>query len=610
VRQLVRPDVYQKAAELNMLSTPGALVEDRQYELSVRKVSLSTGNWNQTQKYRIEKSLASKHDNPAFEWNNQSQSTELDHMQIFKDFDFIMIYAPAISYDRFLVCGQSVEYNCVTDFVASLNTHQISLISCIIVRLQRLNCIIDQVCVRNAEMPKVTSHKILGEVSKNSSVDNSMYFPHDPNALKTCQENLSRKPSKKQLTEKLRKTSANSSYADARGSSDFFYGSCQSDSGIHLGSRMKGNPRSLGSEEIYRSGRQPSVLSYPRSVSFVAGTFVLKIYDVLELEELERPVMKPLFLITVSQPSFMSTQNLKATITQASIFNINISVATVEAEDGEHLEQFNESVFDTLPGQLGSSGIPPPLLTIKTQYDRLQQKEVDVELRKPILLRICESSIKQLATDVIRIYTVLHETPCFAIRTQRPVPEGSQLRQMKTNCYNADRLHLSCDRITVKFYDEERTYKCSFVWLDLSTRIKFSTRPQKAVIRSNLGSFYVQSGGKMLLHPLLMRLSVDLVSEPWCDDLLINATLKLNYLHVDAGVLSILQLQKARDGINRVREHADQEWQQFLHRRPVLGTPENVSPCDLIKCTPSHESIERLKRPLKSNAEFYQDDLR
>jgi len=409
VRQLVRPDVYQKAAELNMLSTPGALVEDRQYELSVRKVSLSTGNWNQTQKYRIEKSLASKHDNPAFEWNNQSQSTELDHMQIFKDFDFIMIYAPAISYDRFLVCGQSVEYNCVTDFVASLNTHQISLISCIIVRLQRLNCIIDQVCVRNAEMPKVTSHKILGEVSKNSSVDNSMYFPHDPNALKTCQENLSRKPSKKQLTEKLRKTSANSSYADARGSSDFFYGSCQSDSGIHLGSRMKGNPRSLGSEEIYRSGRQPSVLSYPRSVSFVAGTFVLKIYDVLELEELERPVMKPLFLITVSQPSFMSTQNLKATITQASIFNINISVATVEAEDGEHLEQFNESVFDTLPGQLGSSGIPPPLLTIKTQYDRLQQKEVDVELRKPILLRICESSIKQLATDVIRIYTVLHD---------------------------------------------------------------------------------------------------------------------------------------------------------------------------------------------------------
>ncbi|XP_044314696.1 vacuolar protein sorting-associated protein 13B isoform X2 [Drosophila rhopaloa] len=597
VRQLVRPDIYQKAAELNMLSTPGALVEDRQYELSVKKVSLSTGNWKQTQKYRIEKSLASKHDNPAFEWNNQSQSIELDHMEIFRNFDFIMIYAPAISYDRFLVCGQSVEYNCATDFVASLNTHQISLISCIIVRLQRLNCIFDQVCVNNAEIPKVRSHKILGEVSETNSVDNSVYFSPDTNCLKSCQNAISSVPAKKKLNDKQIYQNLNSSFVDARGSSDIFFGSCQSDSGIHLGSRIKGN-------------RLSSSLIYPQSVSFVAGTFVLKIYDVLELEKLERPVMKPLFLMTVSQPSFMSTHNLKAAVTQASIFNVNVSIATPEYEGKEDLEQFNESVFDTLPGQLGSSGIPPPLFTIKTQFDRLNQKEVDVELRKPILLRMCESSIKQLTSDVIRVYSVLHETPCFAVRSQRPVPEGSQLHQMKSNCYNADRLHISCDRITVKFYDEERTYKCSFVCLDLSTRIKFSTRPQKAVIRSTLGSMYVQSGGKMLLHPLLMRLSVDLVSEPWCDELLINATLKLNFLHIDAGVLSILQLQKARDGMNRIRDYADQEWQQFLYHRPVLGTPENLSPCDLIKCTPSNESIERFKRPMKSTAEFYQDDLR
>ncbi|XP_039493419.1 vacuolar protein sorting-associated protein 13B isoform X3 [Drosophila santomea] len=607
VRQLVRPDIYQKAAELNMLSTPGALVEDRQYELSVRRVSLSTGNWKQTQEYRIEKTLASKHDNPAFEWNNQSQSTELDHMEIFKDFDFIMIYAPAISYDRFLVCGQSVEYNCATDFVASLNTHQISLISCIIVRAQRLSCIIDQVCVKNAGLPKARSHKTLGEISKYNSVDNSIYFPPDP---KACKDTRNLKSSKKRVSDKISSTNASTSFTDAKGSSDYFYGSCQSDSGIHLGSRMKGYPRSLVAEEINRSGRQPFVLSYPSSVSFVAGIFVLKIYDVLQLEELERPVMKPLFLMTVSQPSFMSTKNFKAAVTQASIFNVSISVARANAEGKMDSERFNESVFDTLPGQLGSSGIPPPLLTIKTQYDRLHQKDVDVELRKPILLRICENTIKQLASDVIRIYTVLHETPCFNVRSQRPVPEGSQLRQMKTNCYNADRFHFSSDRITAKFYDEERTYKCSFVWLDVSTRIKFSSRPQKSVIRSNIGSFYVQSGEKMLLHPLLMRLSVDLVSEPWSEELLVNATLKLNHLHIDAGVFSILQLQKAQHGMNRIREYADREWQQFLRSRPVLGTPKDVSPCDLIKCTPSHESIDRLRRPLKSNAEFYQDDLR
>ncbi|KAH8362480.1 hypothetical protein KR200_005474 [Drosophila serrata] len=603
VRQLVRPDIYQKAAELNMLNTPGALVEDRQYELSVRKVSLSTGNWKQTQRYRLEKSLASKHNNPAFEWNNQSQATELHHMEIFKDFDFIMIYAPAMSYDRYLVCGQSVEYNCVTDFVSSLNTHQISLISCLIVRMQRLNCIIDNVCVpKKDSVSKEGSLQALGAVSgRGSTSDTALLSSSYPK--KCCQSFAKRKNSRQEVSEKQR----SSSFLDARGSSDIFYGSCQSDSGINLsGSRGKGNPRSVAADDLHRG--------YPRSVSFVAGIFVLKIYDVLDLEDLEvleRPAMKPLLLILVSQPSFISTQNLKASVTQASIFNINVNVATPSTgENNTDLDQFNEPILDTLPGQLSSSGIPPPLLTMRTQYDRLQQKELDVELRKPILLRLCETRVKQLASDVIRIYTVLHETPCFAVRSQRPVEEGSQLQQMKTNCYNADRMHLSSDRITIKFYDEERSYKCSLVCLDFSTRIKFSTRPQKAVIRSTLGSIYVQSGGKMLLHPLLMRLSVDLVSEPWCDELFINATFKLNFLHVDASVLSILQLQKAQDGVNRIREYVNEEWQQFLHHRPVLGTPEEISPCDLIKCTPSNESIERFKRPMKSIAEFYQDDLR
>ncbi|KAH8342100.1 hypothetical protein KR059_012058 [Drosophila kikkawai] len=594
VRQLVRSDIYQKAAELNMLNTPGALVEDRQYELSVRKVSLSTGNWKQTQRYRREKNLASKHNNPAFEWNNQSQATELDHMEIFKDFDFIMIYAPAISYDRYLVSGQSVEYNCVTDFVSSLNTHQISLICCILVRMQRLSCIIDEVCVA-----KCAKERALGQVSeRRSTSDTALLSSTKP---KKCSQKFPNRNCRQDLNNKQR----SSSFLDARGSSDIFLGSCQSDSGINLsGSRGRSYQRSLTADDCLQRG-------YPRSVSFVAGIFVLKIYDVLELEDLERPAMKPLLLILVSQPSFMSTQNLKASVTQASIFNVNVNVATPSTgEDNTDLDQFNEPIFDTLPGQLSSSGIPPPLLTMRTQYDRLQQKEVDVDLRKPILLRLCETRVKQLASDVIRIYTVLNETPCFAVRSQRPVEEGSQLRQMKTNCYNADRLHLSSDRITIKFYDEERSYKCSLVCLDFSTRIKFSARPQKAVIRSTLGSIYVQSGGKMLLHPLLMRLSVDLVSEPWCDELLINATFKLNFLHVDAAVLSILQLQKAQDGVNRIREYANEEWQQFLYRRPVLGTPEEIPPCDLIKCTPSNESIERIKRPLNSTAEFYQDDLR
>lgn len=127
VRNPIRQDIYNKAAELNILNTPGSLVEDRQYELSVRRISLSTGSWEETQKYRLESSVSSSHSNPAFEWNNQPIVTELEQIKIIEDFDFITIYAPAMTYDRFLVSGELIEYNCVTDFEATLNTHQIHM---------------------------------------------------------------------------------------------------------------------------------------------------------------------------------------------------------------------------------------------------------------------------------------------------------------------------------------------------------------------------------------------------------------------------------------------------------------------------------------------------
>lgn len=46
-RKPIREDIYTKAAQLRMINTPGALIEDRQYELLFKKISLVTGNWNE-----------------------------------------------------------------------------------------------------------------------------------------------------------------------------------------------------------------------------------------------------------------------------------------------------------------------------------------------------------------------------------------------------------------------------------------------------------------------------------------------------------------------------------------------------------------------------------
>ncbi|XP_023036340.1 vacuolar protein sorting-associated protein 13B isoform X1 [Drosophila willistoni] len=607
VRQLIRQDIYHKAAELNMLNTPGALVEDRQYELSVKNISLSSGNWLQTQKYYQEEKRASEHSNPAFEWNNQQQSKELQHTSIFKDFDFIMIYAPAVSYDRFLVCGQNIEYNCVTDFVATLTTHQINLMSCIIVRIQRLQSIFEQVCIRESSLARSPG---ANAIRRKDSEANSFSVRLSDFSL------LQYQPGTKnhQVNQELPRLPKNSK---RNGSKETVLGSCFSDSGIQMAPGKapiaSSHQKLIEIDPKFDRHNHSYSFTYPKSVSFVAGSFVLKIYDVLEIDDIEKPVMNPLLLLTVSQPSFMSTQNLRSAITQASIFDFNISVgnAGVENVSDTVKDQFSDAIFETLPGMLNSSKIPPPLLTIKTHIDRSHQKEIDVELGKPIIFRFCESKIKQLACDVIKIYTVLHESPCFAVRSERPVvSQPSKLSQLKLQCYNADRLHLSFDGITVKFYDEDLSYKCSVVCLDFSSRIKFNARPQKASIRSTLGAFYIKSGDKIMLHPLLMRLSADLLSEPWCDQLLITATLKLNLLHIDASILNILQLRKVQGGLQHIMEFINTEWQQFLRHRPVLGEPIELAPETLLRFTPSQDSVHRSRNHRKNNAEFYQDDLR
>ncbi|XP_023169164.2 vacuolar protein sorting-associated protein 13B isoform X2 [Drosophila hydei] len=580
VRQPIRQDIYNKAAEMNMLCTPGALVEDRQYELSVRKISLSSGNWLQTQKFRLEKTLSDTHCNPALEWNKQSQSTELEHMDIFKDFDFIIVYAPAISYERFLICGESVEFNCVTDFLATLNTHQIHMISGILNHVQRWRSIVEQHCSNTCPAAKDSANYIC-----------------------FCSKDRLGKGSRaSQRSDKER-------FLDTKSSSDIMLGSCQSDSGINMpkyGMTTCG-PLQFPQLESQKMFRHKPI--YPRSVSFVAGKFELRIYDVLE--EQGQLKLQPLLLVTVSQPSFMAAQTPRGGITQASIFNFNIYLAKSNTEsDAASSEQFSAPLFDTQPGTLDSSGIPPPLLTVRTQMDRFEQLELDVELRKPMVLSLCESSIKMLSSDLIRIYSMLSATPYFPQRSERPVVRATPLQQLKLQCFNADRLHMACDRITIKFYDDEQSYNCSAVCLDVNAHIKFAARPQKAAVKSTLGCVYVQVGDKILLHPILMRLSADLLSETWCDQLLSSVTLKLNVLHVDASIENILYLRQAQTGLDKIKQHINEQWQQFLQNRPMLGQPPKVSPCELLKYTPSQEQIVRSKTTPKTKMEFYQDDLR
>ncbi|XP_059611224.1 intermembrane lipid transfer protein VPS13B [Phlebotomus argentipes] len=126
-RMPVRPDIYTKAAQLRILNIPGSKIEDRQYELMLKSITIGTGNWGEVIGLMEGTSKGSivYNENPAFVWNNQANKAAVDISAIFKDFNCSLVFAPCIVFNNILVCGQGVEFNSLTDLILHLNTNQV-----------------------------------------------------------------------------------------------------------------------------------------------------------------------------------------------------------------------------------------------------------------------------------------------------------------------------------------------------------------------------------------------------------------------------------------------------------------------------------------------------
>lgn len=127
-RSPIRSDLYNKAGQLGILSTPGSKIEDRQYELQFKDISATTCNWSDVMSHF--KNHADTHNtNPAFEWNNQGKKAPIELRTIFSGFNFLITYAPCIDYQGVLVCGETLEFNCASDFLCELTVDQMFLMN-------------------------------------------------------------------------------------------------------------------------------------------------------------------------------------------------------------------------------------------------------------------------------------------------------------------------------------------------------------------------------------------------------------------------------------------------------------------------------------------------
>lgn len=123
----LRPDLFTKAAQLGILNTAGSKIENRQYQLIIKNMSLSTSNWDTINSQTIIKT----YDNPAFQWNNLENIPKVDSNcqqldTIFSKLNCTIIFAPCINFKKVLICGNALELNFISDVNIDINLTQVA----------------------------------------------------------------------------------------------------------------------------------------------------------------------------------------------------------------------------------------------------------------------------------------------------------------------------------------------------------------------------------------------------------------------------------------------------------------------------------------------------
>ncbi|XP_059217881.1 intermembrane lipid transfer protein VPS13B isoform X1 [Stomoxys calcitrans] len=630
-RKPLRPDVYGKAASMGILTIPGSMVEDRQYELTMRKLSAASGNWQEILTHMRNKDH-NFHTNPAVEWNNPERKQSLRLAEIFKNFTLISIYAPNIVYNSILICGEAYEFNCSSDFVANINTEQLHMFGCHLRKLQQISGIVHSTTHRKVSLSYSAGKSPTEAMSYISPLVNSYALQMRPS---------------KSLSSSMAKGVAVNAMENRRfsrlGSASQFESIdedaeplTKTDSGVQsIGSKpsisntltakdtlFSLNSTSMFLEKISHAQHATTLptasvkRNLPKSISLLAGVFVFRIFESLPREDINEDQDcngKPLISCTISQPSFMITQNIYDSVVNFSIFNFSIFLPTIRRNFPNFPEApvnvFSEPIVDTLPGELSSTGIPPAFLTYKAHQTKLKMREIEIDLSKPLVITLSIDYVEEICKNLMIIYNSICSTTLANCLSLEPVSRKSKVMLMKENTLNADRLNVKCHNIALKLTNHQN-YECDLVFNDLKINVKYLTRPEKCSVKYALAASYLRTNRNIFIHPIALKGSLDFVSEPWNRLPLINVICKFNVIQIDVATFMLKQLQEASNDLSKVAAHAQAQWRKFqaLHLHGNDESDLNRRTLRQLRC-PSVTSFIQNNKSLKRE-EFYQDDLR
>ncbi|EZA51369.1 Vacuolar protein sorting-associated protein 13B [Ooceraea biroi] len=562
-RTPLRTDIYQLAAQANILNVPGSAVEDRQYQISVKGVCAYTTTWKNYQlsinKRMSQSYLYTMNENPALEWNKLGNGSSLDPYfstsPVLTKFDLCLIIAPAITFKAdTIVCGSAVEVNCITDIELTINLDQIKLISAL-----------------NDEFVTLLSESFEKAEDINDSTNTIQRFTSGSQSIKPISW--------------LKQTSNDSDLDLTK------------DSGVDF------EMSSMHSTVIGRATVAESMILSPFEFLVNCGKITFILYEVqstcLDLqddidtdrtdsEDDNDNVKQPLLYLMINQPNiYFSQQHLSKKI-QISCFDITIALGDVQNLSAIPTEKdFKVYMIETKHGDPHpDTGIPPSFATIKSETILGKNRQFFIEMGRPTKIYFSLSRFHQLSNIRNKVLS------CFIDGgiTQVPVEEADAANMDSQNSavpkskkISVPDLNLSTKQIVLSLKTDSGAEIISSL-ASLSGNLSTLLRPDRIYSNLSIDSFIVSA---------ILNGNIKVLLNPWCCNVTTCLLWESSY---SSEIIPQIQIQADSESLYldfgpdqiKIMKMVIQDCQLLLRELASFSASENKDEKQLVLSTEQH----------------------
>ncbi|XP_050449510.1 intermembrane lipid transfer protein VPS13B isoform X1 [Cataglyphis hispanica] len=505
-RTPLRTDIYQLAAQANILNVPGSAVEDRQYQINVKGVCAYTTTWKNYQlsinKRMSQSYLYTMNENPALEWNKLGNGSSLDPYfstsPVLTKFDLCLIIAPAVTFkDDTIVCGSAIEVNCITDIELTINLDQIKLISTL-----------------NNEFVTLLSGSFEKMEDQNSFNNIIQRFPSGSQSIKSVNW--------------LKQTLDDPDI-------DF-----TKDSGVDF------EMSSVNSTVIGRPAVAETMLLPPFEFLVNCGKITLILYEVqnaildledddihkIDCEDDNDNVKQSLLYLMINQPNiYFSQQHISKKI-QISCFDITTALGDAQNLNTIPTEKdFKIFIIETKHGDLHpDTGIPPSFVTIKSETILGKNRQFFIEMGRPTKIHLSLSRLNQLYNIRNKVLLCFMDGDATQVPAKEKEPADLQNLTTKSRKFIIPDLHLNTKQIVLSLKTDTGA-EIIISLASLNGNLSTLMRPDRIYSNLSIDSFIISA---------IFNGNIKVLLNPWCCNITTCLLWESSY---NSEVISQIQIQ-------------------------------------------------------------------